>query len=148
MNRGYDHLLGFNLIEISRKIQVAVSKRLEPLGITFPQYRVISRLWVEEEMTQKALGEVLTLSAATLTPMLQLMEKKGWMLRTTDELDTRSKLIRLTEAGIEIRQKAFDVIMAYELEVLRVLPEEESALLLKWLRQINACLTQGSVEEN
>lgn len=137
MKRGYDHLMGFNFIEIARKIQVAVSKQLEPLGITFAQYRVVSRLWVEEEMTQKALGDVLTLSAATLTPMLQLMEKKGWIQRTTDELDTRSKKIRLTEAGMEIRERAFEVVMAYEREELRFLQEEESGLMLKWLRQIN-----------
>jgi len=137
MKQGYDNLLGFNLIEIARKIQVAVSKQLEPLGITFAQYRVVSRLWLEEEMTQKALGDVLTLSAATLTPMIQLLEKKGWIQRTTDELDTRSKKIRLTEAGAEIRHKAFEVVMAYERDELRLLPEEESGLMLKWLRLIN-----------
>lgn len=140
MKQGYDHLMGFNFIEIARKIQVAVSKQLEPLGITFAQYRVVSRLWVEEEMTQKALGDELTLSAATLTPMLQLMEKKGWIQRTTDELDTRSKKIRLTETGVEIRERAFEVVMAYELEELRLLPEEEFGLMLKWLRLINAQL--------
>lgn len=140
MKQGYDHLMGFNLIEIARKIQVAVSKRLEPLGITFAQYRVVSRLWIEEEMTQKELGDVLTLSAATLTPMIQLMEKKGWVQRTTDELDTRSKKIRLTEAGAEIRQSAFEIVMAYEREALRILPDEESGLMLKWLRLMNEAL--------
>lgn len=141
MEQGYDHLMGFNFIEIARKIQVAVSKRMEPLGITFAQYRVVSRLWLEEEMTQKALGDMLTLTAATLTPMLQLMERKGWILRTTDELDTRSKKIRLTAEGVEIRHQAFGVVMAYEREALGVLPEEEARLMLKWLRLINAHLT-------
>ncbi|SCZ77335.1 MarR family winged helix-turn-helix transcriptional regulator [Acidaminobacter hydrogenoformans] len=141
MEQGYDHLMGFNLIEIARKIQVAVSKRMEPLGITFAQYRVVSRLWLEEEMTQKALGDVLTLTAATLTPMLQLMERKGWIERTTDERDTRSKKIRLTAIGTEIRRQAFEVVLAYEQEELRVLPEEEVQLMLKWLRLYNAHLT-------
>lgn len=143
MHEGYDHLIGFNLIEIARKIQVTVHKQLEPLGITFPQYRVVSRLWLEGEITQRALGEMLTLSAATLTPMVQLMEKKGWIQRATDAADTRAKKIRLTEEGAQIRLRAFEVVMAYEREVLGFFPEEEAALMLKWLRQLNAHLKSG-----
>lgn len=143
MNEGYDHLMGFNLIEIARKIQVTVHKQLEPLGITFPQYRVVSRLWLEGEITQRALGEMLTLSAATLTPMVQLMEKKGWIQRATDAADTRAKKIRLTEAGADIRNRAFEVVLAYEREVMGFLPAEETALMLKWLRHLNAHLKSG-----
>lgn len=143
MNQGYDHLFGFNLIEIARKIQVAVNKRLESVGITFPQYRVISRLWLEEALTQKELGDLLTLTPATLTPMIQLMEKKGWVQRVTDEADTRAKIIRLTPEGAAVRHKAFEVVLAYEREELEFLPPEEAALMLKWLREMNQRLIAG-----
>lgn len=141
MKPGYEELFGFNFIEIARKIHVVVNKRLEAVEITFPQYRVISRLWLEEEMTQKSLGDALTLTSATLTPIIQLMEKKGWVVRTLDLTDTRSKKIRLTDQGIKIRNAAFEIVMAYEHKELSILPEEEAALLLKWLRLVNANLS-------
>lgn len=141
MRPGYEELFGFNFIEIARKIHVVVNKRLEAVEITFPQYRVISRLWLEEEMTQKSLGDALTLTSATLTPIIQLMEKKGWVVRTLDLTDTRSKKIRLTDQGIKIRNAAFEIVMAYEHKELSILPEEEAALLLKWLRLVNANLS-------
>lgn len=140
LKQGYDDLFGFNLIEIARKIHVVVNKRLEEIGITFPQYRVVSRLWLEEELTQKELGDLLTLTSATLTPMIQLLEKKGWVVRSTDLADTRSKKIRLTQEGVAIRNRAFEIVMDYEREELEILPDEEAALMLKWLRSLNAHL--------
>lgn len=137
MKKGFDDLLGYNFIEIARKVNVLMNKELESLGITFPQYRVISRLWLEGELTQKQLHEYLTLSPATLTPMIKLLEKKGWVTRTVDAEDARAKKIKLTEQGVAIRNQAFKRIMTFEASYFRSLPAEETQLLLKWLKGIN-----------
>lgn len=137
MKQGFDDLLGYNFIEIARKVNVLMNKDLEALGITFPQYRVISRLWLEGELTQKELHEFLTLSPATLTPIIKLLEKKQWVTRTVDAEDARAKKIKLTKAGVVVRNEAFKVIMDFEETYFHAMPKEETQLLLKWLKKIN-----------
>ena len=137
MKQGFDDLYGYNFIEIARKVNVLTNKELEHLDITFPQYRVVSQLWLEGELTQKDLHEYLTLAPATLTPIIKLLEKKNWITRNVDENDGRAKKIKLTETGIEVRNKAFEVIMKIENQLFRQLPKEENQLFLKWLKELN-----------
>lgn len=138
MKHGFDDLIGYNLIEIYRKIHLTVNKDLlEEVGITFPQYRVLSRLWLNEEMTQKELSELLTIAPATLTAMIVLLEKKGLVSRTGLEDDKRVKMIKLTDSGADIRSRGFEIITKYENETLNILPKEESELFLKWLKMFN-----------
>lgn len=137
MKEGFDNLLGYNIIEIARKINILMNKELEFLDITFPQYRIISRLWLEEELTQKELHEFLSITPATLTPMIKLLEKKKLVERKVDVEDARSKKITLTELGKKVREKSFEVIMRYEKEELQILDTEKTELLIKWLKSVN-----------
>lgn len=137
MKEGFDNLLGYNIIEIARKLNTLMNKKLEFLDITFPQYRIISRLWLEEELTQKELHEFLSITPATLTPMIKLLENKKLLERKVDTEDARSKKITLTKLGKEVREKAFEVIMEYEKESLQILDHENTEYLVGWLKSIN-----------
>ena len=137
MKQGFDDLLGYNIIEIARKVNVLMNKKLEFLDITFPQYRIISRLWLKGELTQKELHEYLSITPATLTPMIKLLEKKNLIKRKVDMEDARSKKITLTDRGIEVREKAFGVIMDFEEDKLQTMGPEETQLLIKWLKSVN-----------
>lgn len=138
MKVGFDDLLGYNLIEIARKVNVLMNKELENIGITFPQYRLISRLWLEGELTQKELHELLSISAATLTPMIKTLEKKGLIVRKTDKNDGRSNKISITDLGVELRNQAFETVMNFEKQYFNTMQKEETQLLLKWLKKINS----------
>jgi DNA-binding MarR family transcriptional regulator len=81
---------------------------LEQLGLTYPQYVTIIALWEEGRQTVKGLSENLFLEPSTLTPMLKRLEAMGYVHRERDTEDERSVRVSLTEAGRQLREKAFD----------------------------------------
>jgi DNA-binding MarR family transcriptional regulator len=81
---------------------------LEQLGLTYPQYVTIISLWEQDRQTVKGLSENLFLEPSTLTPMLKRLEAMGYVHRERDPEDERSVRVSLTEAGRQLREKAFD----------------------------------------
>ena len=80
---------------------------LEQLGLTYPQYVTIICLWEEDKQTVKGLSEKLFLEPSTMTPMLKRLEAMGYVTRERDSEDERSVHVSLTDAGRELREKAF-----------------------------------------
>jgi DNA-binding MarR family transcriptional regulator len=81
---------------------------LEQLGLTYTQYVTIICLWEEDRQTVKGLSEKLFLEPSTLTPMLKRLEAMGYVHRERDPDDERSVRVSLTDAGRQLREKAFD----------------------------------------
>lgn len=81
---------------------------LEALGLTYTQYVTIICLWEEDDQTVKGLSEKLFLEPSTMTPMLKRLEAMGYLRRERDKEDERSVRISLTDAGRQLREKAFD----------------------------------------
>ena len=81
---------------------------LEQLGLTYPQYVTIICLWEEDNQTVKGLSDKLFLEPSTMTPMLKRLESMGYVKRERDSEDERSVRISLTDAGRQLREKAFD----------------------------------------
>ena len=81
---------------------------LEELGLTYPQYVTVICLWEEDKQTVKGLSEKLFLEPSTMTPMLKRLEAMGYVTRDRDSEDERSVRVSLTEAGRQLREKAFD----------------------------------------
>jgi DNA-binding MarR family transcriptional regulator len=81
---------------------------LDALGLTYPQYVTIICLWEQDDQTVKGLSENLFLEPSTMTPMLKRLEAMGYVRRERDKEDERSVRVSLTEAGRQLREKAFD----------------------------------------
>ena len=76
---------------------------LEVLGLYRGQPPVLSALWEQEGPTQKELAEKLQNTPATITKMLQRMEKAGFIQRKPDEVDQRITRVYLTQAGRTVK---------------------------------------------
>jgi DNA-binding MarR family transcriptional regulator len=81
---------------------------LDALGLTYPQYVTIICLWEQDNQTVKGLSEKLFLEPSTLTPMLKRLEAMGYVRRERDKEDERSVRVSLTDAGRQLREKAFE----------------------------------------
>jgi DNA-binding MarR family transcriptional regulator len=81
---------------------------LDALGLTYPQYVTIICLWEQDNQTVKGLAENLFLEPSTITPMVKRLEAMGYVRRERDKDDERSVRVSLTEAGRQLREKAFD----------------------------------------
>ncbi len=72
---------------------------LDRMGLTYPQFLVLSLLWREDDQAVGRLGERLFLESNTLTPLIKRLETADLVTRTRDAADERVVRVRLTEAG-------------------------------------------------
>lgn len=101
-----DRQLCFALYSSSLAMTRLYKPLLEPLGLTYPQYLVLLVLWEQDGQSVGTLGEKLFLDSGTLTPLLKRMEQAGWLSRQRAADDERRVIVRLTPAGLALRDQA------------------------------------------
>ena len=101
-----DQQLCFALYAASRSVTGLYRPLLEPLGLTYPQYLVMLVLWEQDGLTVRELGQRLQLDSGTLTPLLKRLQSAGLVTRQRRQEDEREVDIRLTDAGLALRDKA------------------------------------------
>lgn len=98
--------LCFALYATSRAFTKQYSVLLEDLGVTYPQYLSLLALWEKDGLNIQELASVLELEGATVTPLVQRLEKLGLVDRVRDVEDERRVNIVLTKSGREAKVKA------------------------------------------
>ena len=106
-------MLCFALHSTAHAVHAAYAPLLQPLGLTYPQYLVLSSLNATDAQTVGQLGAVLRLESNTLTPLLKRMEGAGWLRRSRDSVDERQVRLSLTEEGRALAQRASSVPRAF-----------------------------------
>ena len=106
--------VGYLIGDVSRMIRTVYDRRVEPLGLTRAQWRVMTRLNRLESCTQTELATELEIEKPTLGKLIERLEAKGWVERRADANDARSKRLFLTPAARplleEMSQQADEVI--------------------------------------
>lgn len=113
-----DHQLCFALYAASNAMTRLYRDRLEPLGLTYPQYLVMLVLWEQDGLTVSAIGERLHLDSGTLTPMLKRMEQAGLVARRRSKDDERQVAVSLTPKGQALQRD----VAAMQRELACLLP--------------------------
>lgn len=106
-------MLCFALYSTAHAMQQTYKPLLEPLGLTYPQYLVMSTLWVKDDRTVSEIGNEMLLESNTLTPMLKKLESRGLIERQRDPDDERQVRIRLTETGGNLQSEARSVASCF-----------------------------------
>lgn len=133
----YDQLklenqLCFPFYAVSRLIIRAYQEDLDQLEITYPQYLVLLVLWEKDGITVNEITDKLVLNTNTVTPLLKRMEKQSLITRTSSKEDLRKVVIRLTENGIKMREKAagipYNLIKKLNVQSSEITIEDVNAL--------------------
>ena len=111
---GYEQLklenqLCFPLYAAAKEVVRKYKPLLDKLDLTYTQYIAMMVLWEIESMNVKELGSKLYLDSGTLTPILKKLETKGYISRCRCKEDERNLIIRITEAGEALKEKAASI---------------------------------------
>ncbi len=106
-------MLCFALHSASHAMHAAYAPLLQPLGLTYPQYLVLTSLHAKGGQTVGQLGDELRLESNTLTPLLKRMESAGWVRRSRDSKDERQVRLALTDDGLALAGHAASVPRAF-----------------------------------
>ncbi|MBD3254942.1 MAG: MarR family transcriptional regulator [Candidatus Lokiarchaeota archaeon] len=106
-----EEILFLKVIDLIRKLEKQlnqidrISFRIHGVeDITPPQMFILRQLWMEDGLQLKELAERGNCSRATMTGVVDSLEKKGYILRTPNLEDRRSYLIKLTSKGKESKE--------------------------------------------
>jgi MarR family transcriptional regulator, organic hydroperoxide resistance regulator len=88
----------------------AISVELQPYDITSGQWSVLRVLWEDEGLSQVELADRMRVEKASLTGVLDAMEKRGLILRTRNTKDRRKVNIHLTNRARALKDKLLPYI--------------------------------------
>ena len=108
---GVRQRLARRLMLVSRRHFVLSNMMLEKTGIGSGQVPILMELQRHGEMTQSVLAEHVRVTPATMSGTLKRMERDGHIARRGDELDARVSLVRLTEAGDRLCERAHELFI-------------------------------------
>ncbi|MDB5968379.1 MAG: transcriptional regulator [Hydrocarboniphaga sp.] len=123
---------GFLIHDVTRLGHQIFDEHIKPLvGITRPQWWLLISLTNRDShtMTQVELARLLDIGKVALGKMVDRLEAKGFVVRTTDNEDRRSKSVRLTQKGEERIRHAEEIENELSLRfMLGIAPDKQREL--------------------
>jgi len=133
---GPENYVCFKLNRVRRKIHRYYEVKLAQFNITPAQFYVLSALWDKDEIRFKDLSKRLDMDGATLTGVLDRMEKRDFIKRIEDAKDRRSVLVCLTPKSRVIRPQMIEIANNLDAEFRKEVVEEDYNKLLEVLDKL------------
>ncbi|MFL5335841.1 MAG: MarR family winged helix-turn-helix transcriptional regulator [Geminicoccaceae bacterium] len=121
----------------AQAVAKAARERLAGHGVTPVQYAVLQLLWERDGQSAAGICSRLVLDSATITGVIDRLEKLGLIARSADGDDRRVNRLRLTDAGRALQaplQAAMDGLNATVSERLGA----DAPILWRLLRRLAA----------
>ncbi len=111
-------------------------------GLGRLERRIIIFIGRNPNIRQAELAQIMDLEPQSLTRALEIMKKKGWLIKQEDLTDKRAKCLKLTVDGNKKLQDALKISEKIRPKILQELSLEEKQDLAKSLAQIKKNLKE------
>ena len=139
MFESLEETIGYATTQTSRNIIRLLAFHLKQCDITPEQWTVLKRLSEEDRISQKELSQRADKDKATLTRILEIMERKEFICKETNQDDKRSFLILITEKGRQLKEEMRPVLEnILKNGLLQGIPEDKLDIYLQVLAQMNS----------
>ncbi|WP_368489013.1 MarR family winged helix-turn-helix transcriptional regulator [Clostridium sp. BJN0013] len=124
---------------IALKIKFKSDENINKLGLNSQQGRMISYIYEhqDEGIIQKDLADVFQRRGASITSMLQGLERKGYIERSIPKDDERQKNIYVLEKGAELIEEFNRIFFQVEKSITENLTDDEKECFLSLLIKVN-----------
>ena len=129
-----DNEYGMLINMVSRKIKKRMNSTLSDIGITGVQGRMIHYIvdhYTDEPVFQRDIESKFELSRSTVTCVLQLLEKNGYILRENVSYDGRLKKLIPTEKSLLAAEKMGECVAETELVMTKDLSPGQLQLFME-----------------
>ncbi|BDD01606.1 MarR family transcriptional regulator [Persicobacter psychrovividus] len=130
--------LGSHLGQVARLSNYLLDSQFSRAGfnITREQWSLLRLLWAEDGQSQQKLADRLMKNRASITSLIDNLEKQNLVVRVPNQKDKRSKLIYLTQQGRELKEPLADVFEATSQYCFRSISEENLETCMEVLLQV------------
>lgn len=133
--------VGTVLAQVARLMRRAFDERAREIGVTRPQWQVLSVLRRHEGIRQAGLAEILEVEPITAARMIDRMQEAGMVERRADRADRRAWNLHLTDRGSEMIERLQPLAIETSDTAMAGVSEADKAQLLTTLETILGNLT-------
>jgi len=135
-----DRHVGVVISDIARLMRTEFDRRARKLGLTRPQWLLLSRLHRHPGASQSELAVMLEVEKATAGRMIDRLEANGWVERRAEPGDRRVKRVYLTAVAQREHKRMWPVAEATVEDALASLSAPESEQLSRLLSRVKDTL--------
>ncbi|MGW4696706.1 MarR family winged helix-turn-helix transcriptional regulator [Kitasatospora cineracea] len=130
--------LGYLLKHVQLRYAEASARALDPLGTDGRELAVLAVLAADIPLSQQEAAGRLGVDRTTMVALVDALEAKSLAERVRSSTDRRKNIVRLTDPGRELLERAERVRLRTEREFLAALPAPDARVLLAALRTLAA----------
>ena len=128
--------LWFRFIRLHRRVSAAIAAEMKPLGLSIPQFDLLSTLTEAGGVTQQELAQRLYVTKGNVSGLVDRLVEAGLVERRRSPGDRRSHALHLTSDGRALAERAMALQERYVRETLGSLPASDlvalERLVLSW----------------
>ncbi len=132
-----DECVFFQLAKASQRATQFFNKKVAHLNLTGVQAMILNFLSEEDRIPARQLGENVQLTSATLTGIIDRIEKLGLVERQPHPDDRRAILICLTDEGAKVGHALKKIIEDSNIEYMQGFSLEEDTFFRGILRKLH-----------
>lgn len=95
------------------------------IDLTYEMLQVLTVLWRKGKMNQQDIADNIQKNKASLTSLLDNLEKRGLVTRSEDPSDRRNKIISVTPLGTEYKEQFSPIFNEFYDTLSKDLPKEK-----------------------
>ena len=107
-----------------------------PLGVSPAGGLALGQLRDHGPLSPSELGDRLIITRATVTGIVDSLERRGYVVRSPNPTDRRGVILAITPAGLEVTARVRTLIHRYERDWMSVLSDEELETYIALMHRI------------
>ena len=135
-----------NLRKIIRAIDMNSKKLIKRVGLTGPQLVILHEIERCDEISAGDVARAVSLSQATVTGILDRLEKRGLVVRQRSKHDKRRIMVSITDAGRRILETKPPLMQDAFVEKFSSLREWEQNMILSALQRLVSIMDANEID--
>ncbi len=120
----------------SRLMSNRLGKNLSEFNVTAEQWSVLASLWKNDGQTQQDLANAANKNKASITHLIDNLEKRNLVYRQSDEGDRRNNFIMLTEEGRNLKESLSKIVKKTTKEITSGIDKKDLKTSKKVLKKM------------
>jgi DNA-binding MarR family transcriptional regulator len=116
----------FRVRALSRTLTALYEEELRPLGLKASQMNVMTAIAASGEARLSTLADGIALEPSSLSRVVDVMRRNGWVETLADPDDDRARLARLTDSGNALYAEAIPLWRKAQTRARKLLGQEDA----------------------
>jgi len=129
-------LLGYALRSAQVRVFQDFEAEMKELGLTPGQLGTLFLIEANRGLSQSELGAALGIDRSSVVPLIDRLQKRGWVRRAARASDRRAHALELAPGGVSLLAKLLPRLEAHERRISAALSPAERRALLELLARV------------